>query len=85
MSDLDVETAGIQSNITVPVGSNLEVDVIVQGASDLRGVNFDLFYDTEAVEVVSVEKGDFLKSGGGQTVLLTDTAIPGTINVSTII
>lgn len=85
VTDLDVETAGVQSDITVPVGSSLEVDVIVQGASDLRGVNFDLLYDTGAVEVVSVEKGGFLKSGGGQTAFFTDTYTPGIINVSTII
>ncbi|MDI6794155.1 MAG: Ig-like domain-containing protein, partial [bacterium] len=83
--DLDVVTPGIQSTAIVLEGSNLQVDVILQEVSNLRGVNFDLLYDSGAVKVLSVKEGDFLGSTGEDTFFAKDTANSGTINVSAVI
>ena len=55
----------------VPVGSTVRVDAYVKGVSDVKGVQFDLSYDPNILEVVNVYEGGYLKSDGRETFWVT--------------
>jgi PKD repeat protein len=52
----------------VPGGATFTVGVVVEGAVDLMGYEFDLSYDSSAVSVVDVEDGGFLGQEGRSVV-----------------
>jgi len=44
------------------VGNTLSITVDISGAEDVYGIEFDTLYDSEALDFLTVEKGDFLPS-----------------------
>lgn len=62
-------------------GETVTVAVAVEEVTNLHGVNFNLLFDDNELDLVSVEEGNFLPSGG-ETTFLSDTG-PGVANVST--
>lgn len=59
---------------TVMTGQNFTLDVVVQGAVDLYGYQFDIGFDPVKLQATSVAEGAFLGTGGG-TIFF-----PGTID-----
>jgi PKD repeat protein len=57
---------------TVTLGDTVMVDVVVEGATDLRGFEFDLGYDAAVVQIVDVELGDLLENWAYDFLLLDD-------------
>jgi hypothetical protein len=59
---------------TATTGSPFVVEIVVDGAQDLGGFEFDLVYDPTMLQVQQVESGPFLASSG-RTVALLGPAI----------
>ena len=51
-------------SITASVGEDFSVDVNISGVSDLYGWEFKIGWDPSLLDLVSVDEGPFLKSGG---------------------
>ncbi|MEW5768097.1 MAG: cohesin domain-containing protein [bacterium] len=62
-------------------GITVTVTVEVENVTNLHGVNFNLLFDDDKLDLVSVKEGSFLPSGG-ETTFFSDTS-PGVVNVST--
>jgi hypothetical protein len=64
-------TVGVKAVVSIAppqtvtvVDEEVTVDVRVDEVADLYGFQFDVKYDSNVLEVVKVEEGDFLKQGG---------------------
>ena len=60
---------------TVTAGSNFEIPVSITGVADLFGFQFDFSYNTQILQLISINEGPFLSSSGDTTFF-----IPGTDN-----
>jgi hypothetical protein len=54
----------LPSSITASVGQDFSVNVNISGVSDLYGWEFKIGWDPSLLDLVSVDEGPFLKSGG---------------------
>jgi hypothetical protein len=52
------------ASITASVGQNMSIDVNISNVSDLYGWEFKLGWNASLLDLVSVDEGPFLKSGG---------------------
>lgn len=76
-------TAGVRvqlaaSRTTVAPGGQLEVQVRVDAGRPVSHLPLTLEYDPKTLEVLGVERGDFL-GGDGEATLLSDTSQPGRV------
>jgi len=65
-----VDVSFAPSEVQVEPGDQFSVSVVVNNVSDLYGFDVDVFFDTQYLNVVSVEQGEFLGSDGGGTIWL---------------
>jgi len=75
--DVDPLTAGIQSNIVVPFGSSLDVDIFIDGvesASPLNAFQFDLDFIAAVLDATAVVDGGFVPAPS--TILNPDLTPP---------
>jgi hypothetical protein len=82
---LSVPAAGLPmltfdvSNSSPLVGESIVVDVVATDVTDLFAFNLDLGFDSLILDVVSVDPGPFLASGGTTLGLSFDLTTPGEI------
>jgi len=62
--DVDPATSGIQTSITVVVGSTFSVDVRVDDVSGLFAYDIDVDHNPAVLDATNVTEGPFLASGG---------------------
>lgn len=62
------------STLSATVGDTVSFDIVISDVTDLFGFQFDLGFDPDIVQGVSITEGDFL-SGGGTTFF-----VPGDID-----
>jgi len=55
------------SETPIHAGDTFTLDIRAENVFDLAGWQFDIAFDTTALEAVNVSEGDFLKTGGGTT------------------
>ena len=55
------------SQTPIHTGDTFTLDIGARDVFDLAGWQFDIAFDRNALEAVSVSEGDFLKTGGGTT------------------
>ncbi|MEW6607172.1 MAG: cohesin domain-containing protein [bacterium] len=65
---------------TIDVLGTFTLEVVVESVTDLFGMQFDILFDKDILEVVSVSEGIFLKSDGVSTFWLAPTITPGKID-----
>jgi len=71
--DLDPSVGGIQSCRSVPSSMTaFEIDVLVEGVTDLAAFQFDFLYGSSAVNVTGVTVQHFLASLGGNVISSSD-------------
>jgi general secretion pathway protein D len=70
----DPSISVVPSSSSVSLATSFAVDVLISGASDLYGFQFDLTFNPNVLQASSVTEGSFL-SGGGSTFF-----VPGTID-----
>lgn len=51
-------------SVTVSIGQNFAIDVVVSSVSDLYGWEFKLSWDPSLLDTINVAEGAFLKAGG---------------------
>ena len=55
------------SQTPIHTGDTFTLDIRAENIADLAGWQFDIAFDTAALEAVNVSEGDFLKTDGGAT------------------
>ena len=55
------------SDSNIHVGDTFTLDISAEDVIDLAGWQFDIAFDAAMLEAISVDEGDFLKTGGGTT------------------
>ena len=70
------------SSASLALGSQLKLDIVVDGAIDISGVQLSISYNPNVLAYDKTVEGDFLKQGNAQTLFLTDTidtSLPGLV------
>lgn len=57
----------------IGLGDNFSVDIFVENVEDLYGVDLDILFDPTIMDFVSYLPGDFLRSEGDGTLILSPT------------
>jgi hypothetical protein len=62
--DVNPSTTGVQDSIELPLGSEIQIDVVVLGAPQLGAFEFETAFDSSVVEFLRWSPGPFLASTG---------------------
>ncbi len=63
------------SSTKLALGSQLRIDIVANGFSDLTGVQIDISYNSNVLKFDRAEEGDYLSKGGAQTLFLNTIGV----------